>query len=84
MQVEQGVPDLPTCKDDIIEIMGSLARYGITDTGKNQMYKLDDTPSYKRVFKARVNMSKRFRAHPNETFLVIIAVAGHGMQMDGR
>ena len=52
VEVQQGVADLPTCKNDIVEISGILKRYGFSDTGEN-CYMLDDSPSYNEVFKAR-------------------------------
>ena len=46
VEVVQGVQDLKTCKEDIDRITATLARYGVTDMGKDGIYKLDDSPSY--------------------------------------
>ena len=43
-----------------------------------------DTPTHKRIFKVRVKLSKRVKSRPDETFLIVYAVAGHGMQVNGR
>ena len=60
------------------------ARYQIKDYGRNNEYLLTNTPSYKRVFKIRGKLKKRIKKHPNETFLIVWAFAGHGMQVNGR
>ena len=72
------------CKDDIDAIRIMAARYAITDYGKNDSYLLDNTPSYKRVFKTRTGISTRLRENPDKTFLLLYALAGHGMQVNGR
>ena len=48
------------------------------------MYRLDDEPTKKQVNAVRKDLKLRFRASPDETFLIVFAIAGHGMQMDGR
>ena len=60
------------------------ARYQIKDYGRNNEYLLTNTPTYKRVFKIRGKLKKRIKKHPNETFLIVWALAGHGMQVNGR
>ena len=55
------------------------AKYLISDYGKNDEYLMNDTPSYKKVFKTRNKLKKRIKTHPDETFLIIYALAGHGM-----
>ena len=52
--------------------------------GRNDIYLLDDTPTFKRVFKVRTGIAKRLKASPDNTFLLVYALAGHGMQMEGR
>ena len=52
--------------------------------GRNNKYLLDDTPTYTRVFRVRTSIAKRLKARPDKTFLLVYALAGHGMQMDGR
>ena len=47
VQIEQGVNDLPACKLDIDEIKKTVMKYGITDMGRNDIYLLDYTPTYK-------------------------------------
>ena len=47
VKIEQGVKDLPDCKLDIEEIRKTVKRYGITDMGRNDIYLLDYTPTYK-------------------------------------
>ena len=84
VKIEQGVKDLPACKLDIDEIRTCVAKYGIIDMGKNDRYLLDYTPTYKTVFNVRTGISKRLQANPDKTFLLLYALAGHGMQMDGR
>ena len=77
--IEQGVNDLPACKLDIDEIRKCVARYGITDMGRNGQYLLDYTPTYKKVFRVRAGISKRLKKSPDKTFLLLYAFAGHGM-----
>ena len=84
VKVEQGINNLPDCKCDIDVIRKCVAKYGITDMGRNNIYLLDDTPTYSRVFKVRTGIAKRLKASPDNTFLLVYALAGHGMQMDGR
>ena len=79
INIEQGVKDLPTCKLDIDEIKKTVIKYGVTDMGRNNRYLLDFTPTYKRVFKVRTSIAKRLKAGPDKTYLLIYAVAGHGM-----
>ena len=45
---------------------------------------MDNTPSYKKVFNTRTRISKRLKAHPDQTFLLLYGLAGHGMQVHGR
>ena len=45
---------------------------------------MNDTPTYKKVVKTRTKLSKRIKKHPDETFLIIYALAGHGMSVNGR
>ena len=52
--------------------------------GRNNQYLLDNTPTYKRVFKVRTGIAKRLKASPDKTFLLLYALAGHGIQLDGR
>ena len=84
VKVEHGVKQLLECRADIEEIRIMAARYLISDYGKNDRYLLNDTPSYKKVLKTRSKLSNRIKTHPNETFLIIYALAGHGMQVNGR
>ena len=60
------------------------AKYLISDYGRNKEYLLNNTPTYKRVVKIRVRLAKRIKARPDETFLIVYALAGHGMQCNGR
>ena len=55
-KVEHGVNKLLECRADIEEIRIMAARYKITDYGRNNEYLLNDTPSYKKVFKTRVKL----------------------------
>ena len=84
VKIEQGVNNLDKCKDDIDLIRKCLAKYGIIDMGRNDSYLLDDTPTYNRVFKVRTSIKKRIKKTPDNTFVLVFALAGHGMQMDGR
>ena len=77
--VEHGVKELLKCKEDIDAIRIMAARYIISDYGRKGQYILDYTPSYRKVFKTRVGISKRLKAHPDKTFLLLYALAGHGM-----
>ena len=53
VKVEHGVNQLLECRADIEEIRIMAARYLISDYGRNKEYLLNDTPTYKRVFRAR-------------------------------
>ena len=84
VEVIQGVQDLKTCKEDIDRITATLARYGVTDMGKDGIYRLDDSPCYKRVNAVRMNITARVKKSPDLKFLIVFAIAGHGMSVDGR
>ena len=76
---KQGVDNLSTCKQDIKEIEEIFARYGVTDMGTDKIYQLNDTPSWKRVERARKDIAGRIKRNPEKKFLVVFAIAGHGM-----
>ena len=59
VMVEQGVKDLGACKADIDDIRKSLARYDVTDMGRDNMYLLDNTPSWSKVSSVRSGITKR-------------------------
>ena len=78
-QVVQGVKDLGTCRADIIDIINSFNRYGLT-----RVVNMYDDPTFKRVKKGRTELENTLKLNPDESFLVVYAIAGHGMAMDGR
>ena len=65
VKVAHGVNQLLECRADIEEIRIMAARYLISDYGRKDKYLLIDTPTYKRIFKVRVKLSKRVKSRPD-------------------
>ncbi len=51
----------------------------MSDLGKDNIYLLDQTPGYKEILNVRKNIAARVKKAPDERFLIIFAMAGHGM-----
>ena len=78
VKVKQGVEDLPKVYGDIDSIKNHLSLFGVSE-----VLDLID-PTKKRVDLLRKKAKMEIVASPETKFLVIFAIAGHGMQMDGR
>ena len=77
--IDQFYLDLPDCKQDCKTIRSAMKRYKITDTGENDMYIMDNDPSDMQVKATITNIRKRIRSKPDDNFLIIYVLAGHGM-----
>ena len=76
------------CKKDCDQIRVALERYGITDLGPPDKEGKDlyimDNPTMKRKDEVVKNIKLRLREHPNDNFLIVFVLAGHGMHESGK
>ena len=84
VRVEVAMSTLVEAIKDIRVIRGAFAKISVSDTGRRGQYMLLDAPTWKQVQKVRKNVKKRVRVNPDKKVLIVLAMAGHGMQMDGR
>jgi len=73
VQVKQGVDDLIKVYGDIDTIRTHLELFGVSE-----VVELID-PTKKKVDLERKNVKLDITAHPEKKFLIIFAIAGHGM-----
>ena len=75
VSVEQGVDDLPKCHEDIDKVEDMCLKLSFFE---KDIIRLDN-PTWKKLSKARSKLIKGMMAKPDETHLVIVAAAGHGI-----
>ena len=62
----------------------ALEKYGITDMGPDDMYRMIDNPKKKQKDAVIRDIKFRLLQQPNENFLIVFILAGHGMHADGK
>ena len=56
-----------------------MERYNIKDMGPDNLYKLDNDPDRKALWKARRSILDRLMTNPEKKFLIVYVLAGHGI-----
>jgi len=82
--VVQAMPDLPQCKDDCASLREAMRRYLVLDDGPEQLYKMDDNPDLKRLWRVRRHIRRRLMDNPDKNFLIVYVLASHGIQSSGK
>ena len=80
LKVKQGVSDLPACKQDIEDVIQAFAYYDIYCKPEHRL----DEPTKKDVGEATKCIKKAMKASPEKKFFIVWALAGHGIQKEGK
>ena len=83
-EIEQGVPNVASYKQDCDKLRSLLERYDVSDTGANDLYLLDNDPTSDQVQKVADNIKQRLSESPRENFLIVYIIAGQGMEHYGQ
>ena len=78
IRVVQGVDDLTSVYGDTETIKTHLELFGVSEC-----YDMID-PTKARVSEVMKDVKEDIKVNPDQQFLIIVTVAGHGMQLDGR
>ena len=72
--------DLKTCKDDCLTFSGAMTHYAAKPITEHWLA----DPSLKECIGLMNTVNKKFRDEPDKNFLLMIDVAGHGMNCNGQ
>ena len=75
--------DLPTTEKDCKVLLSAWKKYGINDTGPNNMYNMIGILTKKWFNDAIKHIMNELRSHPENNYLIHHAYAGHGMNING-
>ena len=78
--IKPGVENLKECWKDIDRFENMLYRFSFV---KEQIHRLND-PTRKELDKLRLDIKRPLDDKPDETHLIIVAIAGHGITYEGR
>ena len=74
--------DLPAVYDDYKTMEATLAPFGITDHGKDDMYKMIDDGTLAKKRAVYKDINDRMQKQPDKKFLVVFLMACHGMSVE--
>ena len=78
IRVEDGV-ERKYCKEDCAKMRDAMKNYGVTDTGPDDLYVIDDDPNWTQVENVLINIRARLRDNPEKKHLIVLIATGHGM-----
>ena len=80
----KAMENLPDAKSDSASLKAVLDKYGFSDTGPEDIYTIDEDPSYEKIQSVIFSIKRRISENPAQNYMIIFILVGHGMQIGSK